>query len=137
MDMIRYFWNYGSMNSEAAVTALRALSQTHRLAAFRALVQAGPAGLSVGELRVQLQLAPATLSAHLNQLRAAGLVVDRRDGRTIQVSAQFAQMNALLAYLTDQCCAGRPQDCANAMANPACEPVPAATPHPLQTRSEP
>jgi len=96
------------MNPETAVIALRALSQTHRLAAFRALVQAGTAGLTVGELRAQLQLAPATLSAHLNRLRAAGLVADRRDGRSIQLSAQFAQMDALLAFLTDNCCAGAP-----------------------------
>lgn len=115
------------MNSEAAVIALRALSQTHRLAAFRALVQAGPAGLTVGELRARLQLPPATLSAHLNQLRAAGLVADRRDGRSIQVSAHFEQMNALIAFLTENCCAGRPQDCAKPLADSACAPAPTAS----------
>ena len=62
-----------------ALSALRALGHEHRLAAFRALVQAGPPGLAVGELRARLDLAPATLTAHLNVLRAAGLVVDERD----------------------------------------------------------
>lgn len=98
------------MNTESAVLALRALSQAHRLAAFRALVQAGPAGLTVGALRSRLKLPPATLSAHLNRLRAAGLVNDRRDGRSIHVSAHFDHMDALLRFLTENCCAG--QDCA-------------------------
>ncbi|PKM15553.1 MAG: transcriptional regulator [Gammaproteobacteria bacterium HGW-Gammaproteobacteria-2] len=94
------------MNTESAVLALRALSQNHRLAAFRALVQAGPDGLSVGALRARLELPAATLSAHLNRLRAAGLVTDRRDGRTIHVSAHFDHMDALLGFLTENCCAG-------------------------------
>ena len=125
------------MNSEAAVTALRALSQTHRLAAFRALVQAGPAGLTVGELRARLQLPPATLSAHLNQLRAAGLVADRRDGRSIQVSAHFEQMNALIAFLTENCCAGRPQDCARPLTEPPCTPASTAAPASGNARQRP
>jgi ArsR family transcriptional regulator len=94
------------MNTEAALDCLRALSQEHRLAAFRALVQAGPAGLGVGDLRDRLGIPGPTLSAHLNQLRAAGLVRDQRDGRHIQLGADFEQMNALLAYLTENCCAG-------------------------------
>ena len=87
-------------------TALRALGQAHRLAAFRALVEAGPAGLAVGELRERLDLPAATLTAHLNILRAAGLVGDEREGRVIRVRADFGRMNALIAYLTENCCAG-------------------------------
>ena len=94
------------METREALPALGALSHDSRLAAFRLLVQAGPAGLSVGELRERLGLAAATLTAHLNVLRAAGLVRDRREGRVIRVSADYAQMNALLAYLTENCCAG-------------------------------
>ena len=75
-------------------------------AAFRQLVQSGPDGLSVGELRDRLDLPPATLSAHLNVLRAAGLVDDEREGRVIRVRASYPQMNALLGYLTENCCAG-------------------------------
>ena len=94
------------MNTDVALAALRALGQEHRLAAFRALVEAGPDGLPVGELRERIGVPPATLSAHLNVLRRAGLVADAREGRVIRVSADFARMNALIAYLTRNCCAG-------------------------------
>lgn len=94
------------MDTQAALSALGALSHESRLAAFRQLVQAGPEGLSVGELRERLGLPPATLSAHLNVLRAAALVEDQREGRVIRVRAHYAQMNDLLAYLTENCCAG-------------------------------
>ena len=94
------------MDNATAVTALNALSHDTRLAAFRQLVQAGRSGLSVGELRDLLDLPPATLTAHLNVLRSAELVTDEREGRVIRVRADFARMNALLAYLTENCCAG-------------------------------
>ncbi len=94
------------MKTINALQALTALSHAPRLAAFRQLVQTGPDGISVGELREHLRLPPATLTAHLNILRAAKLVVDQHDGRLIRVRANYAQMNALLAYLTLNCCAG-------------------------------
>jgi DNA-binding transcriptional ArsR family regulator len=102
------------METAQALASLNALSHESRLAAFRALVQAGPDGLSVGELRVQLDLAPATLTAHLNVLRAAGLVQDQREGRVIRVRASYPHMDALLAYLTENCCAGAAACCAPA-----------------------
>jgi ArsR family transcriptional regulator, arsenate/arsenite/antimonite-responsive transcriptional repressor len=94
------------METIIALTALRALSHESRLAAFRALVQAGPDGLSVGELRELLEIPPATLSAHLNVLRGAGLALDTREGRVIRVRADYVRMNALLGYLTENCCVG-------------------------------
>ena len=94
------------MDTQAALSALNALSHATRLAAFRALVQAGPDGLAVGELREVLDLPPATLTAHLNILRAAGLAEDEREGRVIRVRADYARMDALLGYLTENCCAG-------------------------------
>ncbi|HEY5970954.1 MAG TPA: metalloregulator ArsR/SmtB family transcription factor [Pseudoxanthomonas sp.] len=106
------------METNTALTALSALSHESRLAAFRQLVQAGPDGLSVGELRERLDLPPATLSAHLNTLRAAALVTDQREGRVIRVRAHYEQMNALLGYLTENCCAG----------SVACDPVSACMP---------
>ena len=106
------------MEIKAALAALSALGHESRLAAFRRLVQAGPEGLSVGELREHLELAPATLSAHLTVLRAAGLVIDQREGRVIRVRADYAQMDALLAYLTENCCAGS-TDCGPAQ---SCKP---------------
>lgn len=95
------------MDNALTVLALRALAHESRLAAYRALVQAGPAGLSVGELRIALDLPPATLTSHLNQLRAAGLVNDEREGRVIRVRADFNLMNALIGFLTENCCGGK------------------------------
>lgn len=109
------------MQTDAALSALRALGHESRLAAFRQLVQAGPDGLSVGELREHLDLPPATLSAHLNVLRAAGLVDDEREGRVIRVRAGYARIDALLAYLTENCCAGI-LDCAPASTCAPCKP---------------
>ena len=94
------------METENVLSALSALAHAHRLAAYRALVQAGPPGLAVGELREQLGLPAATLTSHLNQLRAAGLVSDEREGRVIRMRADYVQMDALLAYLTENCCSG-------------------------------
>lgn len=99
------------METQTALQALTALAHDTRLAAFRLLVQAGVAGVSVGELRETLDIPPATLSAHLNVLRAAQLAVDQREGRVIRVRANFAQMSALLAFLTENCCAGDPGAC--------------------------
>lgn len=96
------------MKTPAALAALSALSHESRLAAFRQLIQVGPAGMAVGELRERLKLPAATLSAHLNVLRAARLVADEREGRVIRIRANYEQMNALLAYLTENCCAGLP-----------------------------
>jgi len=106
------------MKTHTALAALSALSHESRLAAFRKLVQAGPDGLSVGELREHLDLPPATLSAHLNVLRAAALVRDEREGRVIRVRANYLQMNTLIAYLTENCCAG----------TAACEPAAVCAP---------
>ncbi|MCK7592938.1 ArsR/SmtB family transcription factor [Pseudomarimonas salicorniae] len=94
------------MSTDDAVRLLSALSHASRLAAFRALVQAGPEGLAVGELRELLGIPPATLTAHLNVLRASGLVGDEREGRSIRVRADYPRMNALLAFLTENCCGG-------------------------------
>ncbi len=94
------------MKTPVALQALAALSHDARLRAFRQLVQAGPEGLSVGELRERVGVPPATLTAHLNVLRAAALVQDTREGRVIRVRANYAQMNSLIDYLTENCCAG-------------------------------
>jgi ArsR family transcriptional regulator len=124
VDMIPYFWKYRIMSShplsavDNTLLALRALGHASRLAAYRALVQAGPDGLAVGALRQNLQLPPATLSAHLNVLRAAGLVIDAREGRVIRLRADYARMNALIGYLTENCCSGEP--CGSA---PVCIPA--------------
>lgn len=92
------------MDTDSTVSALRALAHAHRLAAYRALVQAGPDGMAVGELRAALGLAPATLTAHLHVLRGAGLIGDERQGRVIRLRADYARMYALIGFLTENCC---------------------------------
>jgi DNA-binding transcriptional ArsR family regulator len=95
-----------AMKPSAALETLDALAHATRLAAFRALVVAGADGLAVGDLRDRVRVPPATLTAHLNVLRAAKLVLDRRVGRHIVVRANFRRMNDLVAYLSENCCAG-------------------------------
>ena len=104
--MIRNLSKYGNVDAATATLALNALSHETRLEAFRRLVQTGADGLPVGELRELLGVPGATLTTHLNILRNAGLVDDAREGRVIRVRANYARMDALLAYLTENCCAG-------------------------------
>ena len=92
--------------SLVAVERLASLAQPHRLAAFRLLVAAGPAGLPAGEIGVRLDMPASTLSFHLAHLRRAGLVSQRRDGRSLIYTADFAAMGALVSYLTENCCGG-------------------------------
>ena len=94
------------MEKTDAVTALSALAQDNRLDVFRLLVQAGPDGMSAGAVADALGLAPNTLTFHFDRLRAAGLIAVRRDGRSMIYAAQFERMNALLAFLTENCCGG-------------------------------
>lgn len=93
------------MESADAVTQLAALAQESRLAIFRLLVRYGTQGLCVGDIQAQLTLAPATLSFHLKELNRAGLIRSRQEGRFIFYAADLAAMNALLGYLSDNCCA--------------------------------
>lgn len=94
------------MNTIAAVAALSALAQSSRLEIFRLLVQAGPAGRAAGDIAQALDIAPATLSFHLKTLAHAGLLEAHPDGRYVIYRARFQAMNALLAYLTENCCGG-------------------------------
>ena len=98
------------MNAEAAVTALGALAQEHRLAVFRLLVQAGPEGLAAGAIAERLGIPASSLSFHLAQLSKAGLVGQERRHRSIIYRADYAAMNGLVSYLVENCCAG--SDCA-------------------------
>jgi ArsR family transcriptional regulator, arsenate/arsenite/antimonite-responsive transcriptional repressor len=94
------------MKSIDALTCLNALAQEHRLNLYRLLVQAGEEGMAVGELAAATGLAGATLTNHLHILRRAGMVSDERRGRVILCRANYPQMNALLGFLTENCCAG-------------------------------
>jgi ArsR family transcriptional regulator len=94
------------MDESDVIKALAALAQPLRLRVFRALVVAGPPGLTPGSLAEQLDVSPTTLSFHLKELTHAGLLTQERDGRHLIYRAAFERMNALLAYLTDHCCEG-------------------------------
>jgi ArsR family transcriptional regulator len=90
------------------VAALAALAQDNRLDVFRLLVQAGPEGMPAGAVADALGLAPNTLTFHFDRLRMAGLVNVRRHGRSMIYAAQFEKMNALVGFLTENCCGGAP-----------------------------
>jgi DNA-binding transcriptional ArsR family regulator len=94
------------MEKTDAVAALAALAQDNRLEMFRLLVQAGPEGMPAGAVADALDVAPNTLTFHFDRLRTAGLVTSRRDGRSIIYAAAFEEMNALLGFLTENCCGG-------------------------------
>ncbi|MGH8506815.1 MAG: ArsR/SmtB family transcription factor [Stenotrophobium sp.] len=106
LTIIQYFYNNGNMETRNVLLALSGLAHETRLALYRLLVTAGPTGVAAGELSERLNLAPATLSFHLKELRHAGLVTQRRDGRSIFYAADYAVMNDLIAYLTENCCQG-------------------------------
>jgi ArsR family transcriptional regulator, arsenate/arsenite/antimonite-responsive transcriptional repressor len=107
------------MKKHDALAALAALAQDNRLDMFRLLVEAGPEGVPAGKVSDKLGLAPNTLTFHFDRLRDAGLVTVRREGRSMIYAAQFGTMNALLAYLTENCCQGAAETCAPA----ECKPV--------------
>lgn len=94
------------MEENDAIQSLAALAQPIRLRVFRALVVAGPQGLTPSQLSEQLDVAATTLSFHLKELLHAGLLSQERDGRNLIYRAAFEHMNALLAYLTEHCCQG-------------------------------
>jgi ArsR family transcriptional regulator, arsenate/arsenite/antimonite-responsive transcriptional repressor len=108
------------MKKHDALAALAALAQDNRLDVFRLLVEAGPEGMPAGSVASALKLAPNTLTFHFDRLRDAGLVTVRREGRSMIYAAQFDTMNALLAYLTENCCRGAQEACAPAA---GCKPV--------------
>ncbi|NJN46268.1 MAG: helix-turn-helix transcriptional regulator [Candidatus Competibacteraceae bacterium] len=100
------------MKKTAVIISLSALAQETRLDIFRYLVQKGPAGASAGQIGEHFGLPLPTLSFHLKTLQQAGLLERQRQSRSLIYSVNFAAMNALLGYLTENCCAGQPQDCA-------------------------
>lgn len=103
-----HFNYHRNMESQTVILALAALAQASRLDIFRSLVQAGPAGLTPGLLSEQLGVAANTLSFHLKELMHADLVSQERVGRNLIYRAQYDRMNAVLAYLTANCCMGTP-----------------------------
>jgi ArsR family transcriptional regulator len=106
------------MEEQDVVKSLAALAQPVRLRVFRALVVAGPQGLTPGDLAAQLEVAATTLSFHLKELMHADLVTQERDGRHLIYRAAFDHMTGLLGYLTEHCCQGQP--CCSPLENTTC-----------------
>lgn len=104
------------MNSNDAVKALGSLAQETRLTVYRLLVRRGPEGFAAGEIVEQLGIPGPTLSFHLKALASADLVTVRRQSRFLYYSANFERMNALVRYLTENCCS------LGAVCDPACTP---------------
>jgi ArsR family transcriptional regulator len=106
------------MNTKQAIPALAALAQETRLAIFRLLVARGPEGLAAGDIAAKLDLPPSSLSFHLAQLNHAGMIQQQRQSRSLIYSVDFTAMNALMGFLTENCCGGNAALCA-----PVCKPV--------------
>ncbi|MDD3649996.1 metalloregulator ArsR/SmtB family transcription factor [Immundisolibacter sp.] len=112
------------MEEKNVIKALAALAQPTRLRVFRWLVVAGRDGATPGAIAAALELPAATLSFHLKELRTAGLIEQERRGRHLVYRTDYARMNDLLSYLTDNCCQGQP--CLQATAHPI-RPTPTLT----------
>ncbi|HZX29641.1 MAG TPA: metalloregulator ArsR/SmtB family transcription factor [Telluria sp.] len=96
------------METSNVIAALAALAQESRLAVYRLLVQAGPEGLPASQIAERLGIPPSSLSFHLKELTHAGLTLQTKAGRSLIYAANFAAMNGLLAFLTENCCGGAP-----------------------------
>jgi DNA-binding transcriptional ArsR family regulator len=116
LQFISCFKYYRNMETKAVVSALAALAQDSRLAVFRVLVQAGPAGLAAGKISELTGIPPSSLSFHLKELSHAGMVDSQQAGRFVIYTANFSTMNALLGFLTENCCGGNP-------CSPVCSPA--------------
>jgi DNA-binding transcriptional ArsR family regulator len=106
------------MDTKQAIPALAALAQETRLAIFRLLVARGPEGLAAGDIAEKLGLPPSSLSFHLAQLSHAGMILQQRQSRSLIYSVDFTAMNALMGFLTENCCGSGTPVCA-----PVCKPV--------------
>ena len=109
------------MKTSAVVEALDGLAHKRRLAIYRLLVQCGPEGLPAGIIGQRVGLLPSSLTFHLQNLQRAGLIVQRRESRQLIYTADFAVMNGLVGYLTENCCGNSSAECL-----PSCVPAPAA-----------
>lgn len=108
------------MEATAAVAAFGALAQETRLAVFRLLVQAGPDGVTAGEIAEALKVPASTMSHHLATIERAGLATSRRESRSIFYAADYEGIRALLTFLMEDCCQGHPEICGTGSTVPSC-----------------
>ena len=116
------------METKTATTIFESLSSGWRLEAFRLLVKKGPEGMVAGDIAAALDLAPSSLSFHLKALTHAGMVSVEQEGRFLRYRANLALMQAMVDYLTAECCAGHPDQCADLRGERVCAPASAAMP---------
>ena len=110
------------MRTPQVIEALGALAHEHRLKLYRLLVERGSPGLSAGAIAEGVGLVPSSLTFHLQALHRAGLILKRRESRQLFYSADFKAMNALVGYLTENCCAQSGEVCGTEACGPACKP---------------
>jgi len=115
------------MKAKQAVQALSALAHENRLGIYRMLVEAGPDGLNAGTIATRLKVPPSSLTFHLQQLHRVGLVTQSRSSRQLIYAADFAVMNELVGYLTENCCGGSPACAADCAPSGAAERTPRRT----------
>lgn len=111
------------MEAAAAVAAFGALAQDTRLAVFRLLVQAGPDGLTAGDIAEALKVPASTMSHHLATIERAGLATSRRESRSIFYAADYEGIRKLLTFLMEDCCQGRPELCGTGSPAQSCDTV--------------
>ncbi len=116
LDRIQYVEYSGDMDTMLATRALGALSQETRLEAFRLLVRSGADGMAAGDIARALDVPHNTMSSHLTILVNAGLIDSRRMGRSVIYRIDFEGTRAMLSYLMEDCCQGRPEVCAPLLA---------------------
>jgi ArsR family transcriptional regulator len=116
------------MKARQAVDALAALAHENRLSVYRILVEAGPGGRNAGAIAERLKIPPSSLTFHIQHLHRAGLVTQERKSRQLIYAADFTAMNALVGYLTENCCRGTPCEsaCEPQAAKPGRKPTKAA-----------
>jgi ArsR family transcriptional regulator, arsenate/arsenite/antimonite-responsive transcriptional repressor len=112
------------MTENEAVAGFGALAQDTRLRILRLLVQAGPLGRAAGDIALAMKVSPSNVSFHLKELERAGLLSQRREARSIIYSADYQRISDLIRFLMQDCCAGHPEICAPALADPCCAPAP-------------
>ena len=136
LTSFKYLYNLLNMNEDQIISAFAALAQQHRLRTYRALVVAGHEGVTAGVLAGALGLSPAALSFHLKELTHAGLIVPMQEGRFVRYRANYAQMNALMQFMTENCCAGSIKTTEDCAPTSACCP-PTSPTHAKSRKKEP
>ena len=111
------------MNESQALAAFAALSQDTRLRIVRRLVRAGPKGMAAGGIAEAMDVSPSNMSYHLKEHERAGLIAARREARSIIYAADYLTLRGLIEFLMKDCCAGRPEICAPALAAASCAPA--------------